>query len=99
MRNIRLTGREATVVRSIGFAEGMLGSDIGEHTQLSPEDLTDTLNGLLSAGLAESGPYREAVSVTEMPYTSFELNPAYAHELRLALYGCLRRSPPTSQRR
>lgn len=85
MRQIRLTGREAAVVRMIGFAEGMLGSEIQETTQILPEDLTDTLNGLLSAGLAESVPYRDQVNVEEMPATTFELNPAYAHELRTAL--------------
>ncbi len=85
MRNIKLTGREASVVRAIGFAEGMLGSEIQEQTHMDPEDVTDTLNSLLSAGFAESIPYRDIVSLEDMPATSFELNPAYAHELRAAL--------------
>ena len=85
MRQIKLTGREATVVRAIGFAEAMLGSEILEFTHMQPEDITDTLNSLLSAGFAESIPYRDVVELEEMPTTSFELNPAYAHELRTAL--------------
>ena len=85
MRNIRLTGREASVVRVIGFTEGMLGSEIQEVTHLDASIITDTLNGLLSAGLAESIPYRDAISIEEMPATQFELNPAYAFELRKAL--------------
>jgi len=28
MRQVKLTGREASVVRAIGFAESMLGADI-----------------------------------------------------------------------
>ncbi|HEV3409539.1 MAG TPA: hypothetical protein VG095_04550 [Chthoniobacterales bacterium] len=85
MRNIKLTGREGSVVRVIGFAEGLLGSEIQEQTHMDPEDLTDTLNSLLSAGFAESIPYRDVVSLGDMPTTAFELNPAYAHQLRAAL--------------
>ena len=85
MRNIKLTGREASVVRAIGFADGLLGSEIQEQTHMDPEDVTDTLNSLLSAGFAESVPYRDLVSLAEMPQTTFELNPAYAHQLRAAL--------------
>ena len=85
MRNIKLTGREAAVVRIIGFAEAMLGSEIQDSTHMEPEDVTDTLNSLLSAGFAESIPYYEEVELAQMPVTSFELNPAYAHELKAAM--------------
>ena len=50
MRNIKLTGREACVVRAIGFSEGILGAEILDATHMEPEDVTDTLNSLLSAG-------------------------------------------------
>jgi hypothetical protein len=85
MRNIKLTGREATVVRAIGFAEAMVGAEILDYTRMEPEDLTDTLNSLMSAGFAESVPFSEQVDMAEMPVTSFELNPAYVHELKQAL--------------
>jgi hypothetical protein len=85
MRNIKLTGREASVVRAIGFTDAMLGADIQEYTHMEAEDVTDTLNSLLSAGFAESVPYYEAVDLAQMPVTSFQINPAYAHELRAAL--------------
>lgn len=85
MRHIKLTGREASVVRAIGFAESMLGAEIQDITHMDPEDVTDTLNSLLSAGFAESAPYYEAVELAQMPVTAFELNPAYAHDLRTAL--------------
>ena len=85
MRQIKLTGREVTIVRAIGFTEAVLGSDIQEVTHMEPEDITDTLNSLLSAGFAESIPFAEEVQMAEMPATAFELNPAYAHELRAAL--------------
>ncbi len=85
MRNIKLTGREVTVVKAIGFAEPMLGAEIQDYTRMEPEDVTDTLNSLLSAGFAESIPYREQIELAEMSVTSFEINPAYAHELRAAM--------------
>ena len=47
MRQIKLTGREATIVRAIGFTESMLGTEIQDHARMESEDLTDTLNGLL----------------------------------------------------
>jgi hypothetical protein len=85
MRNIKLTGREVSVVKAIGFAEPMLGAEIQDYTRMEPEDVTDTLNSLLSAGFAESIPYREQVELADMPVTSFEVNPAYVHELRAAM--------------
>ena len=86
MRTIKLTGREASVVRAIGFSDGVVGTEIQDHTRMEPEDLNDTVNGLLSAGLIETLPYFEQVELAEMPVTMFELNPAYIHELRTALY-------------
>ena len=85
MRTIKLTGREATVVRAIGFTGSVLGSEIQDFTRMESEGVTDTLNGLLAAGFAESIPYREHVQPTEMPVTAFEVNPAYAQELKRAL--------------
>lgn len=86
MRNIRLSGREATIVRAIGFTEAMMGAELQDQTHMDSEDVTDTLNSLMSAGLVESVPYCEEVQLAEMPVTAFELNPAYSSELRQALY-------------
>ena len=85
MRNIKLTGREVAVIRAIGFSEAMNGAEIQNHTRLDPEDLTDTLNALMSAGFVESVPYAEQISMAEMPVTSFELNPGYIHGLKTAM--------------
>ena len=86
MRHIKLTGREATVVRSIGFTEAMMGAEIQDCTHMEVDDVTDTLNSLMSAGFVESIPFCEEVQMAEMPVTAFELNPAYASELKQALY-------------
>jgi hypothetical protein len=85
MRNIKLTGREASVVRAIGFTESMMGAEIQDYVRMESEDVTDTLNSLMSAGFVESIPYYEEVQLAEMPVTAFELNPAYAHQLKEAL--------------
>jgi DNA-binding MarR family transcriptional regulator len=85
MRAIKLSGREATVVRAIGFAESMLGTEIQDITRMELEDINDTLNALIAAGFVESIPYSEDVQLAELPVTAFELNPAYAHELKQAL--------------
>jgi len=86
MRQIRLSGREATIVRAIGFAEAMMGAELQDQTHMEGDDVTDTLNGLMSAGFVESVPYYEEIQLAEMPVTAFELNPAYASELKQALY-------------
>ena len=81
----QLPGREAAVVRAIGFAESMLGVEILDSTRMEPEDVGDTLNGLIAAGFVETIPYAEQVDLAEMPTTAFEVNPAYVHELRVAI--------------
>lgn len=86
MRHIKLSGREATVVRAIGFTEAMMGAELQDTTHMDSEDVTDTLNSLMSAGFVESVPYYDEIQLAEMPVTAFELNPAYANELRQALY-------------
>jgi hypothetical protein len=86
MRHIKLSGREATLVRAIGFAEPMMGAELQDQTHMNEDDVTDTLNSLMSAGFVESVPYYEEIQLAEMPVTAFELNPAYVHELKQALY-------------
>ncbi len=85
MRRIKLSGRERAVLKAVGFAEGATGSELLEHTQMPPDDLTDVLNALLAAGYIESKPYYEQVTAAQMPTTNFEVNPGYVHELRTAM--------------
>lgn len=85
MRHVKLSGRESSVLRAVGFSEGMPGAEIQEVTRMDAEDVTDTLNGLLAAGYVESIPYREQIEQTDMPAMTFEVNPAYAHDLKVAI--------------
>jgi hypothetical protein len=85
MRVIRLSGREASVVRAIGYSEVTLGTEIQDSTHMDLEDVADVLNSLIAAGFVESVPYSEEVSLADLPGTTFELNPAYVHELKEAI--------------
>jgi hypothetical protein len=85
MRTIKLTGREMTVIRAMGFTESLLGAEIHDQTHMELTDVTDTINSLMAAGFVESVPYYDQVETAEMPATAFEVNPAYVHELRQAL--------------
>ncbi|MEO5720717.1 MAG: hypothetical protein ABIR71_04505 [Chthoniobacterales bacterium] len=84
MRQIKFTGREANIVRAIGFTEPVTGVEIQEFTRMEAEDVTDALNSLISAGFVESVPYREQIEMAAMPGTMFELNPGYVHEIKAA---------------
>ena len=53
----------------------MLGAEIQDFTHMEVEDVTDTLNSLMSAGFVESIPYSEEVQIAEMPVTAFEVEP------------------------
>lgn len=85
MRNIKLSGRETSVVRAIGFTQSMLGTEIQDHTRMEIDDIAETLNGLLAAGFVESIPYAEEIALAEVPAMAFEVNPAYVQQLRQAL--------------
>ena len=85
MRRIKLSGREHSLLKALGFANAVLGAELQEHTHMEPEDITNTLNALLAAGYVESKPYREQITAAEMSATEFEVNPGYVHELRTAM--------------
>lgn len=63
-----------------------MGAEIQDCTRMEVDVVTDTLNGLMSAGYVESIPFYDEVQIAEMPVTAFELNPAYMQELKAALY-------------
>ena len=85
MRTVKLSGREASVVRALGFTNSMLGAEIQDYVRMESDDVTDVLNSLMAAGFVESIPYSEQIELAEMPVTAFEVNPAYSHDLKRAL--------------
>ena len=85
MRQIKLSGRERAVLKAIGFATAVPGSQIQAHTHMPLDDMTDVLNALLAAGYIESKPYCEQVTPAEVPPMEFEVNPGYVHELKTSM--------------
>ncbi len=85
MREIKLSGRERSVVRAIGFGLPVTGEELLGQCGMAREDLVDVLNGLIDAGFAESSPAAEQIQIPDLDTHEFEVNPAYAHQLRSAL--------------
>lgn len=85
MRQIKLSGREQAVIRSIDYASGSTGEEIRTRTQIDPVDLADLLHALCDIGYLEPAPFTEVITFANYAALRFETNPAYAQELKLAL--------------
>ena len=85
MKQIRLSGREAAVIRSLGFGLAVNGTELLENTRIAADDLADVLSGLMEVGYVESVPFAERTNPEALPTTEYEVNSAYAHELKAAL--------------
>lgn len=85
MREIKLSGREAVVIRAIGFAVGVSGQDLLDATHIEPEQLVDILNAMMSSGLVECVPYAENTSLATFAASEFETNPSFSNELKHAI--------------
>ena len=84
-RIIRLNGREAAVLRAIGFGLGVSGKDLQERLQMAHDDLADVLNTLLDIGYVETASMREKIPGAEYLEEMFEMNPSYVGDLKIAL--------------
>ncbi len=85
MRQIKLSGREQAVLRSIDYATGSTGGELAARTQIEPGDLADLLHSLCDIGYVEPTPYTEMITFSNYKELRFEVNPAYAQELKLAM--------------
>jgi hypothetical protein len=85
MKEIKLSGRERTVLRYIDWATGTIGSELQETTRLEAEDLVAVLNGLIEVGYIEMEPYGHETDEATFAETTFEVNPSYALDLRTAM--------------
>jgi hypothetical protein len=85
MKQIRLSGREAALIRALGFGLAVPGAELLETTRLSDEDLADVLNGMMEVGYVESTPFVEKTDAAGLVTTEFEVNSAYVHELKAAI--------------
>jgi hypothetical protein len=83
MKTLKFSGRETSVLRAIDFATGTLGAEILVKTRIEAQDALDILNALLDAGFIETNPpQNDHVQPTAFYHTIFEINPAYAHDMK-----------------
>jgi len=86
MKDLKFSGREASIIRAIDFATGTLGAEILIKTRIDAPDALDILNGLLDAGFIDTNPAQQThVELKAFYHTIFEANPAYIHQMRKAL--------------
>jgi len=86
MRLLKFSGREAAVLRAIDFATGTEGGEILVKTRLEAPEAVDIINGLIDVGYIETNPPRPGhVEIPGFGETIFEVNPAFAHQLRKSL--------------
>ncbi len=85
MKQIKLSGREQAVIRSIDYASGSTGEEIRERTQIEGSDVADVLNGLCDVGYVEAFPPVEPITFINYAAIRFEINPSYALELKNAM--------------
>jgi hypothetical protein len=85
MKEIKLSGRERTVLRYIDWATGTVGSELQATTRLEAEDLVAVLNGLMEVGYIETEPYTLQTDEATFAETVFEVNPSYALDLKAAM--------------
>jgi hypothetical protein len=82
---MKFSGRETSILRAIDFATGTVGAEILVKTRIEAPDALDILNALLDAGYIETNPaQQDHVQLDAFYDTIFEVNPAYAHDLRKA---------------
>jgi hypothetical protein len=84
-RQIKLNGREQTMMRTIGFGLGVTGHEIQERMNLEADELVDILNSLLSTGFVETASMKDQVNHSNFLSESYEINPSYANDLRDAM--------------
>jgi hypothetical protein len=83
MKELRFSGRETAILRAIDFANGTMGAEILIKTKIDAQEALDILNGLLDSGYIETNPpQQEHVELKLFYRMMFEVNPAFAHQLK-----------------
>ena len=85
MRSLRLSGREAALIRGIGFNDSISSAELLQVSSMELDEFLATVNALLASGVIETLPFREHVSADDLGQISMEVNPACNFELRQAL--------------
>ncbi len=85
MKQIKLSGREMAVLRSIDYASGSTGVEIREKTAIDGVDVAEILNALCDIGYVEVFPPADPVTYLNYAESRFEINPSYALQLKEAM--------------
>ncbi len=91
MKELRFNSRERAVIRCIDETSGTLGEEILEQAHMEDIDLLDVLQGLINTGVLEAyAPNEDLPLMSDVPLaalrtTRFEMNPAFAQEVRQAM--------------
>jgi hypothetical protein len=84
-RPIKVSGREGSVLRAIGYGLGVSGTDLVERLQMDQEELVDVLNALIGLGYVEVTSMKQVVTLDDFAAENFEVNPSFVNELKEAL--------------
>lgn len=90
MRQLKLVGRELSVVRAIEH-QGSTGQYLHERTNIDAPDLLDILNAMMELGYVEAYPdggnlpTMEPVKAPQLLNARFEINPSYYLEIKKLL--------------
>ena len=85
MKQIKLTGRERSVLRVLDFAAGNTGEELLESSRLEPADLVSVLSSLMGPGYLEMAPFADEATEETFRTARFDINPSYAQEIRGAM--------------
>jgi hypothetical protein len=90
MRQLKLVGRELSVVRAIEH-QGSSGQYLHERTSIEAPDLLDILNAMMELGYVEAYlqgqnlPTMDPVPMAQLHTARFEINPSYYLEIKKLL--------------
>ena len=99
MSEITLNGGEITILKTIGLSGGLVGGkQLAERLDaLESAELLDALGGLMTMGYVLSNKVNIR-TMDAVESASFRVNPAFARDLRGAVYPSRQRPDKTSRR-
>jgi hypothetical protein len=84
-RPVKISGREGSVLRAIGYGLGVPGAELAERMQMDHGELVDVLNALMGTGYVEVASMKETVTLEDFAGEMFEVNPSFVNDLKEAL--------------
>ncbi|CAN5383243.1 hypothetical protein BH20VER3_BH20VER3_21180 [soil metagenome] len=98
MSDISLNGGEISILKTIGLGGGMMaGAQLADRAEdMESAEFLDTLGGLMTMGYVLSNKVNVR-TMDDVKSASFRVNPAFARELKSAVYPS--RQKPVATRR